>query len=270
MVASLRAGWRWWRTLSDNPIYQRELDTWGSANPFYASLRRYLPLLILLGLVLGVCTTVSSPTLFANNELMSTVYCLLCLPGMAINFVTIYGLFTAPALTAPMISAERYRGTWQLLLTTPQSRRSIVMAKLMAALHRQRIWPFLILLAMFQASMMACVTMLLGSEGWQIGVLASGTTLLRPLIEVATAAVLGLTMSLLTTSAVLALVASYSAVILLKLFNSSVLWGMAASQVSDSRTTAFLASSLAPVLVYGLVSAVGFLLIEWQLRRDLL
>ncbi len=174
MVASLRAGWRWWRTLSQNPIYQRELDTWGSANPFYASLRRYLPLLILLGLLLGVCTTVSNPTLFANNELMSLVYCLLCLPGMLINFVTIYGLFTAPALTAPMISA------------------------------------------------------------------------------------------------VLALVASYSAVILLKLFNSSVLWGMAASQVSPSRTTAFLASSLAPVLVYGLISAVGFALIEWRIRQDLL
>ncbi len=267
MFGPVRHALHWWRQLPQNPVYQREKGRWGNPNPFYSTLSRYSVLLIFGTILLGGCTGFSSPFLFGNNEALTAAYCFLCLPGVLVNVVALYALFTAPALTAPLISTERDQGTWDTLRATPQSTRSIVLAKLFGALSRQRIWPILLGLSALQGAILACSFSLLGGQFGPLGLVMGAAAATRPLLEVFAAALLGLTASLSLRSATSALVFSYTAVIALKLFNSSAAWNVATGWLLSSGPTLYL-SAAAPVLVYLLLIAALLLAMRRRLTAE--
>ena len=157
--------YHWLRTLPLNPIYQREKGGWGTPNPFFENMRRYSPFFVMGLLLIGFCGGSSNSSILAGNEALFAIYCLLCIPGIIVNIMTVAGLFLAPALTAPSICTEVESGTWEILLMTPQSTRSIVFAKMFGALARLRwLWPVLFALSMLQGIALLCSMMFSGQE----------------------------------------------------------------------------------------------------------
>lgn len=268
MALSVRRTLTWWRDLPQNPIYQREKGRWGNPNPFYDTLSRYSVLIILGTILIGACTGFTSPLLYGASDAMSALYCFLCLPGLLVNIVVLYALFTAPALTAPLISIERDRGTWETLRTTPQSTRSIVMAKLFGALSRQRIWPILIGLTLLQGAALGCSYGLFQSQFAWLGIFVGGAAALRPLLEVFFAALCGLVASLWLRSATSALVFSYSAVLALKLLNSSAAWAII-SELLPQTSLPLLMTTAVPVIIYTLIIAILLLVMRWRLNEQM-
>ena len=262
----LTSGWRWLRALRQNPVYLREKGEWGNPNPFYTKLRRYSPFFVIGAIVVGLCTASSNFSVYAGlsggNEELFIFYCLLCLPGMALSMLTIFGTFMAPALTAPSISLEMDAGSWDLLRLTPQSTRSILLAKLFGGLARLRIWPVLFVLSLFQGIMITGISFLSGAIGdsqiGQWGILLGATTVLRPWLEIFFAAVLGMFSSTWVRSSTMALVGSYSGIMIVKLFNNTITWAGFGSVAGFSENSLFVSGIIGPSIGYA-VLIVGLL-----------
>ncbi len=247
--------WRWWRGLAQNPIYLREKGAWGNPNPFYETLKRYSPFVIMGAIVLGACTGFSNPALLSGNETMLAMYCLVCLPAVFVGMLTLYGTFMAPALTAPLVSMEMNRSTWDILRVTPQSTQSILLAKLFGSLARLRIWWVLFGLSIVQGLVITCGFSLAGDSmaiwGWLMGL----ATALRPWVEIVFAAFIGMYLSTVVKSATISLVGAYTAVLFFKLFNNSLLWaGVFTLSAWEDASTVF--SSVGPTAVYSLGIAI--------------
>jgi len=260
--------WRWWRALLQNPVYQRERGGWGKPNQFYDNLSRFSPFVVLGAIVFGLCAGGSNPALFAGNDALIAFYCFLCLPGILLNGVTMFGMLMAPALTAPTISMELNRGTWDILRATPLTTRSIVMAKLFGALRRLRIWPVLFALSLLQGLMLTCSLIFAGTPensgladasyyaiwGPAVGISA----VLRPFLEILFAGMTGMYISTRLHSSTTALAGSYAAVVLMRVFNSSLVW-IAVSKLLNFGGINFVNSSVGPTVVYAL-AVVGIML----------
>jgi len=173
--------------------------------------------------------------------------------------LSMFGSLMAPALTAPAISMEMDRGTWDILRVTPQSTSSILLAKMFGALARLRIWPLLFVLSLMQGMLIACIMTLSGNSGPRLAAPLVGlATVARPWLEVLFAGTVGMYVSTRASSATMALVGSYTAVVMLRLFNSSSLW-IGVLSLLNQQEVMLLAGSVGPVFVYVLIT-VGLLL----------
>ena len=144
-------------------------------------------------IVLGLCAG-ANPALLgatADDELFIFI-CLLCLPGTLLSMLTIYGSFMAPALTAPTISMEVDRGTWEILRLTPHSTASILLAKLFGGLARLPIWKLMLALSGFQALMLFCLLSFVAGGTAVSGFFIGLGALIRPWVEVLFAAFIGM------------------------------------------------------------------------------
>jgi hypothetical protein len=258
--------WRqWWQGVRQSPIYRRERGGWGKPNPYYDHLSRYLPFVVLAALFFGLCGGVSSVNnLFAwSHESAVLLWCLTCLPGVLLSMLTLFGAFMAPALTAPIVSMEVDRGSWDLLRLTPLPTRTILAAKLLGALARLRIWLLLFLLTLLQGSLVALTGLLYGQdmqlESWAL----AAAIVFRPWLEILFAAVAGLYASITVSSATTALVAAYAAVILMRLFNNTPLWLVTANLFDLPGNWLFASSNLGPTAVYLLATVI----LAWSIRR---
>jgi hypothetical protein len=251
----LRGWWRWWRRLPQNPVYKREKGEWGTPNPYYATIQRYSPFVVMGAILLGLCAGTSNISLFsAADEAMFIAWCLICVPGALLSMLTLFASFMAPALTAPTISLEKINGTWDILRMTPQSTHSILMAKLFGALARLRIWPLLFLLTIFQGLVVAFVTIILAQGGIITALGIGGALLTRPWLEIIFAAFTGMYLSTVINSATSALAGSYAIILAIKLFNSNAIWGLLLLFNAESGTPGLLAAAnIGPVLIYVLL-----------------
>lgn len=252
----MRSFWRWWRKLPQNPIYQREKGNWGNPNPFYATIMRYSPFVVIAAIIFGFCAGTTNPALMGNEELL-VAYCFLCIPSFLLSALTLFATFMAPALTAPTISLEQDAGTWEILRTTPIPTRNILAAKLFGGLSRLRIWPILFVLTMLQGAIAVVSFMLVGDTAVYWSVPVGIATALRPWLEIMLAAIAGLYYSSRLRSATIALVGAYSTIGALKLVNNNGIWLLIASLLDTSQTNRAVISLLAPTAVYGIV-ATGF------------
>ncbi len=245
--------WRWTRTLPTNPIYLREQGSWGNPNPFFDNLKRFSPFIALGTLSLGLCAGFN-PALwsgFANNDALIAVWALVCLPGMVLSMLTVFGSLMAPALTAPAISMEQDQGTWDVLRMTPYSTNGILMAKLLGALSRLRIWPWLFGLTLFQGVTTFCLLALLGERETAVfSALLGVSTMLRPWLEILFAAFIGMYFSALVRSATIALASAYTAVVLFKLFNSSGVWILGSTALNVDEALLVINGIIGPVALY--------------------
>lgn len=263
--AELRAGWRWFRSLNENPIYLREKGGWGNPNPFYETLRRYSPFVVMAAIVLGLCAG-TNPALLgtAENEELYIFMCVVCLPGALLSMLTIYGSFMAPALTAPTVSMEVDRGTWDILRLTPHSTASILLAKLFGGLARLPIWKLMLALSGWQAIMLFCVLNFVSGvtavSGFFIGVGA----MIRPWVEVLFAAFVGMYISTWVRSATYALAGSYVIVVIMKIFSNSAIWLGIWKLLGVDDGGTLTGSIVAPAVVYG----TAVLLLWWGIVRQ--
>jgi ABC-type transport system involved in multi-copper enzyme maturation permease subunit len=256
--------WSWWQSIRRSPIYQRERGGWGKPNPFYDHLSQYVPLVVLASLFFGLCGGMTSANFFAwSDESAVLLWCLTCLPGMLLSMLTLFGVFMAPALTAPMVSMEVDRGSWDLLRLTPLPTRTILAAKLLGALARLRIWLLLFLLTLLQGSLVALTGLLYGQdmqlESWAL----AAAIVFRPWLEILFAAVAGLYASITVSSATTALVTAYTAVILMRLFNNTPLWLVTANLFDLPGNWLFTSGNLGPTAVYLLATVI----LAWSIRR---
>jgi hypothetical protein len=261
---SLISWWRWLRALRHNPVYLREKGGWGKPNPFYDKLSRFSPFVVIGAVMFGLCAGSTNPLFLTGRDELYAFWCFLCLPGILLNMLSMFGSLMAPALTAPAVSMEVNRGTWDILRVTPRSTGSILLAKMFGSLARLRIlWPMLFALSLMQGMLIACVMALSKDNSTAlIGVLIGLATTLKPWLEIIFAGTAGMYVSTRTGSATMALVGTYTAVLLLKLFNSSSLWIGVFSLLGVS--DALLVASAGPVLIYALI-ITGLL---WGLVRQ--
>ncbi len=220
-----------WRTLRHHPVYLREKGAWGRGNPYHTALTHYSPLLMTGAMLLGVCGAGTNLMVWSGGGELYLAWCLLCLPGIATSALALFGSFMAPALSATSISYERATGTWEILRVVPLSQRRLVLAKLLGGLARLRLlWVALLGLTLYQGLVMVCNVMITSPQvagwGWLLGLSAA----MRPWLEVLFAALAGMWNGIWIRSAVLALVASLTAVFLFRLLNSSLLWMFVVSQ----------------------------------------
>jgi ABC-type transport system involved in multi-copper enzyme maturation permease subunit len=260
-----QAGWHWIRSLKENPIYLREKGEWGNPNPFYEKLRRYSPFVVMGAIVFGLCAGFN-PAFYGSaidNDLFVFV-ALLCLPGALLSMLTMYGSFMAPALTAPAISMEVDRGTWDILRLTPHSSATILLAKLFGALNRLRIWKVMLVLSAFQGFILLCaLTAFTGQFGLALLLIGLGTVL-RPWVEVLFAAFMGMFISTLVRSSRYALAGSYICVVLMRLFNGSLLWLGIWNLFGADELLAVGGGTISPVILYG----TAVLLLWWGIVRQ--
>lgn len=265
-LARLRNGWRWVRSLNENPIYLREKGDWGNPNPFYETLRRYSPFVVMAAILFGLCAG-ANPVLLGGaeeNEAFFIFMCVLCLPGALLSMLTIYGSFMAPALTAPTISMEMDRGTWDILRLTPHSTASILLAKLFGGLSRLPIWRVMAILSLFQALMLFCVLGFVGGGTAVSGFFIGLGALIRPWVEVLFAAFTGMYLSTWVRSSTYALAGSYTIVVLMKLFSNSAIWLGIWSLFGVNDNGMLTGSILSPAIVYG----TAVLLLWWGIVRQ--
>lgn len=259
--------YRQWQALKQNPVYLRETGAWGTPNPFYQQITRFSPFIIIGVISLGICGGSTNPALFAGNDGMFAAACFFCLPGFLITAVTLYAQIMAPALTAPTISMERAAGTWDILRTTPLSLRSIFLAKLVGALSRLRIWLVLFALTLLQGGIMACsITLFGGENAWWGGVMGLAT-MLRPWLEIFFAAFAGMYASTLASSAMMALVAAYGMIVLVKIFNSGGLWLGVSLLAELDETATLLLPTLGPIIIYMLLITAVWLGLYQQAKK---
>ena len=240
--------YRQWQALKQNPVYLRETGAWGTPNPFYQQITRFSPFIIIGVISLGICGGSMNPAMFTNDEMIAAA-CFICLPGFLLTAVTLYAQIMAPALTAPTISMERAAGTWDILRTTPMSTNSIFLAKLFGALSRLRIWLVLFALTLLQGGIMACSLTLFGENPLLGGLMGMATTV-RPWVEIIFAAFVGMYASTLASSAMMALVAAYGTIVLVKIFNSGGLWLAVVLLAELDEMASMLIPTLAPIVVY--------------------
>ena len=259
--------WRQWQALRQNPVYLRETGAWGNPNPFYQQITRFSPFIIIGVLSLGICGGVSNPALFAGNDELLAAACFICLPGFLITAVTLYAQIMAPALTAPTISMERAAGTWDILRTTPMSTNAIFMAKLFGSLSRLRIWLVLFALTLLQGGIMACSLTLFSGENAAWGIVVGAATTLKPWLEIIFAAFAGMYASTLASSAMMALVAAYGAVVFVKIFNSSGLWLAITFLAELDDPASLLMPTLGPIVIYILLITAVWLGLYQQAKK---
>ena len=263
------AFWRWIRGLPENPVYLRERGSWGNPNPFFDNLNRFSPFIILGTISLGLCAGYNPSFLaaFDEDDTIVLVWCLVCLPGILLSMLTIFGSLMAPALTAPAISMEQDKGTWDVLRMTPYSTNSILLAKLFGALSRLRIWPVLFVLTLLQGMMMFCLMTISGTEtavfGWLLGL----ATMIRPWLEILFAAFTGMYFSTLVRSATVALASAYTAVVLFKLINSSGVWVLGSTFLNVDEIFLLLNGTIGPVVLYSIAVGVLWLGIIGQAKK---
>ena len=250
--------WRWWRSLPQNPVYLREKGQWGKPNPFFQTLSRFSPFVVMGAIVLGFCGGFSNPTLFSGDDALLALWCFLCLPSILLNILSLVGVFLAPALTAPLISLEIDSGSWEILRMTPQSTQSIIGAKMLGALSRLRLlWPVLFLLSVLQGLVITCSLSLTDTQMVLWGVPMGLATAVRPWAEIFFAAMVGMYASTRVRSATMALVFSYTLVFLLKIFNSTGLWmGVTAVALPSSEHMIFPMGTIGPILIYAIAVAM--------------
>lgn len=260
-----RRGWHWIRSLNENPIYLREKGGWGNPNPFYETVRRYSPFVVMGAIVLGLCAG-TNPALFgaAEGDDLFIIICVLCLPGALLSMLTIYGSFMAPALTAPTISMEVSRGTWDILRLTPHSTPAILLAKLFGGLARLPIWKVMVLLSGFQGLMLFCVMSFVAGGTAVSGLFIGLGALIRPWVEVLFAAFIGMYLSTWLRSSTYALAGSYTLVVLMKLFSNSAVWLGIWSLFDLEQGSTLAGSVLSPAILYG----TAVLLLWWGIVRQ--
>lgn len=242
-----------WRLLRENPIYLRERGSWGRANPFYERLVRYSPLVAVGAVVLGFCTAVSSPITSPDSDLILTLWCVLCFPNMLASILSLYGSIMLPALTAPAISHELDRGTWDILRVAPYSDRTILSAKLFGALGRLRIWWLLLIAGLIQGLAATCLFAVSAPDDALWALVIGPAVTLRPLVEVLFAGCLGFYLSTRLRSATTALAATYAGVFTLKLLNSSGAWTLIGRGLALDESGQFIVGVVVPAAVYGLL-----------------
>jgi ABC-type transport system involved in multi-copper enzyme maturation permease subunit len=255
---------QWWRGIRRSPIYRRERGGWGKPNPFYDQLSRYVPFVVLVALFFGVCGgLVNVNRLASTAEATTLLWCLTCLPGILLSVLTLYGVFMAPALTAPIISMEVDRGSWDLLRLTPLPTRTILAAKLLGALARLRIWLLLFMLTLLQGGLVALTGLMYGREmqleSWSL----AAAIVFRPWLEIVFAAVAGLYASINVSSATTALVAAYTAVILMRFFNNTPLWLFVVNLFDTTNRWLLVSGNLGPTAVYLLT----IIFLTWSINR---
>ena len=135
---------------------------------------------------------------------------------------------------------------------TPQSTRSIVFAKMFGALARLRwLWPVLFLLSILQGLALLCSMMLMGDDQLVWMAIPTGAALAaRPWLEVLLAAMAGLLASMYMRSTMMALIASYAFIIILKLFNNGTVWYFVPTAMGAEGTMAYMWSVVGPTAVY--------------------
>ena len=246
----LFAHWQWLRALRENPIYLRERGSWGRANPFYERLASYWPLVAIAALFLGFCAAGGNPAIVSGNELIIGLWCLLCFPNMLTAVLSLYGSIMLPALTAPSVSLELDRGTWDILRVAPYSDQTILSAKLLGALGRLRIWWLLLIVGLIQGLAAACFFSF-SVPGEAVWALAIGPAVVaRPLVEVLFAGCLGFYLSTRIRSATTALAAAYGGVFVLKLLNSSGTWTLIGRGLALEEGDQFVMGVVVPAAVY--------------------
>lgn len=217
-------------------------------------------------ILIGICAGSSNPAMLAGNDELFAFWCFLCLPGILLTVLTIFASLMAPALTAPSIAMERDRGTWDMLRATPQSPRTILLAKLFGALARLRIWRLLFAVSVLNGALAACSAILTAQDSLAIlGLLVGIITVARPWAEVLFAAFAGMYASTWTRSATMALVAGYTAVVLFKLINNSFLW-LAISAGLNLQGAILFMITLGPTTIY--IIATALLLLALVLRAE--
>lgn len=216
-------------------------------------------------IVLGLCAG-TNPALLgaAEDDALFAFICVLCLPGALLSMLTIYGSFMAPALTAPTISMEVDRGTWDILRLTPHSTANILLAKLFGGLARLHIWRVMLVLSAFQATMLFCILSVTAQATAVSGFLIGLGALIRPWVEVLFAAFVGMYLSTWVKSARLALAGSYVSVVLLKIFSNSAIWLGIWTLLGVDEGTMLTGSILSPAVVYG----TAVLLLWWGIVRQ--
>jgi hypothetical protein len=98
------------------------------------------------------------------------------------------------------------------------------------------------------------------------GVALGVATIVRPWLEVGFAALAGLFISTWVRSATMALSGSYIAVVLMKLFNGSLLWSAVLRLLHQDEAILW-ASSVGPILVYAVAVAVLWWSIDWRVEQ---
>jgi hypothetical protein len=266
-VNGLRAGFHW-RQLAANPIYLREKGVWGNPHPYYDRLALLVPLILLPGLLLGLCGAPAGLLpLTAISELFIGVYCLLCLPAVLLQALTWLGVFMAPALTATSLGREIDQGNWDILRLTPQPVRLIVAAKLLGALARLRLWPLLWLLSLLQALALGAGFLLAGSlYNWFWVIPVTLSSLLRPSLEIFWAGLLGMTVSLWVRSAIMALATTYGLIILFRTAVWLMSWLLLSLTVELLGDYGALWPFLLPTAAYLLASALMIAVLAYGLR----
>jgi len=217
-----------WRAILDHPILRLELrrirrKRWWPGRRFFL----FYP--ALLGGALGYLI---AWTLMGSSEvklaIALTATPAACFIGVA-TWLLAFGLpWIAPALTASAIVREQELGTLDLLRTTLLTERSIVLGKLAGC--AARLWPGMLALALlspFQAALTAIGTPLnpLTTSspeftremwwGWLGLSIAAG--LLQPWGNLALHAATGLLVSTLSRSSSVAIVASYGAIVVMRM-----------------------------------------------------
>lgn len=262
--------WPFLKTVRTNPIYLREQGRWGEPNPYYATLLRYLPLIILVVIALGMCGYMQASGLIGLSNQAGIVFALVCIPNILIQMLTWVGLIIAPALTAPSVVEEVHRGSWDILRLTPMSTMHVIWAKFLGGLSRLKIWKILLILSVIYAAGTGIGSSVLIS--WEVGrapiawgVVTSLMVFLRPWLEIGFAALSGLTLSLWTSSTRAALISSYALTLLFRIvLGNVVMWAtMLILLEAGYEESAFAAGALGINLLYFLAGSVLF----WLMRR---
>lgn len=246
----------WWQTLQENPIFLREKGEWGNPNPLYAKVTRYSPFVIMAALFLGICSgTTNSQTLTTANS-SAILLCILFFPTVILSVLSLFGVFMAPVLTAPSISFEKDRGTWDMLLLTPYSVRTILLAKLFGGLSRLRIWLLVLVLSIIRAALFVLISQF---AGYDRGIASNGFLLgfgfaVQPLLEIFYAGVLGMFISTWLRSATMALMSTYIGVAITKAVNG-IIWITAVSLFALNPDGNLSLINLATPLLYAILSA---------------
>lgn len=267
--------WAFLKTVQTNPIYLREQGRWGEPNQYYATLLRYLPLIILIVIVLGVCGYGQAFGVIGLSDQAGFLFALICIPNILIQMLTWVGLIIAPALTAPSVVEEVHRGSWEILRLTPMPTMHVIMAKFLGSLSRLKIWKALLILSIIYAAGTGIGSSALlfnqtgvGSIFW--GIVSALMIFLRPWLEIGFAGLTGLTLSLWTSSARASLIGSYGIVIFFRvILGNIVLWSSIAGAVTlEYEAAALAAGSVSVVLLY-LISGTGLFFLMRRRARAL-
>lgn len=267
MRARLRRYRRWWQNRDTHPIYLREQGKWGRPNAAYETLRRYSPLAVMGAILLGACAGLGDITLISDEALI-LFWCLLCLPGLALSALSLFAALMIPALTAPLICVEKTQGTWEMLRVTPLSMREILLAKLLGSLSRlKKFWTLLLISSLGYGALAGLSLSLAAGRLARWGWLFGASTIFRPWLEIATAALAALLISTWAGSTRVALIGSYTAVFFFRLFNSELVWtgvgGVVSGGIMSGEWPMALFGWVGPTAVYGLSSAA----LLWALLR---